>query len=196
MLKSLLKLADGQRFSKVGKNKKGLDVLPQDPDGYEMFKVLVQENKYRVFPKVSHYDRNGAAREAMILFGLGRPARKPSPDDWAEHPEFRLMADIIAAAESHPEVDRMRRAMWLDMTVAQTWGWEWNSRNLPHLNSKDIIFGGVDVDVADFVRVCQVAAARMLSQKKLLGIRLDEKTGQAVIVHVEWPDDYGVSAPA
>ncbi len=156
----------------------GASLVPADEEAMKVVRQLAHE-ALEVITSSSSVGCFGA--EAIVRWGLGWGP--PRLNGTAPRLENRNICErFFALADAHPMGRaRLRRAIWLAIVAHQANLRSWGNPRNHWLGTED----------PDFVRVCQVAAARMLSRPGKLWAVVPLAGGgprRAGLVRVTWPD--------
>jgi hypothetical protein len=162
---------------KVRPSAVGVASVPTDDEAMKIVRQLADEACEGASSGMGFFP--GSYRASAITrygLGLGAPNRNgtaPGAEAANIYERFR------AAADAHPESGRLRRAIFLAIVAHQAYASWWSQPQDHYIGAGD----------SNFVRTCQVAAARMLSQKKLWQVvrRPDNRAG---LIRVDWPDSF------
>lgn len=150
---------------------RGVDGVPRDREAESTINEIVRNVMANAFSHPGLYP-GLAVGHAAIKFAF------PFIADRSFHfYDRQVISALHADLSSHPESDRLHRAIRSKAIYSQACCQFWERPEGHYIGIGD----------PDFVRVCKVAAARMLSQGKLLQIvkRADKKAG---IARCEYPD--------
>lgn len=163
---------------KVRPSAVGVSTIPTDAAAMAVVCQLADEACEGADSGLGFYP--GSSRtEAIVRYGLGLgPATTHGTAGCNQN--CRISERFFQLANVHPMgKDRLRRAIWWAIVAHQARVRDWT-------REPNYVIGSND---PDFIRTCQVAAARMLSQGKLWDVvrRPDDKVGLA---RVDWPRSF------
>ena len=169
---------------KVRPSAVGVKSIPSDDDAMAVVRQLADQacegasSGTGFFPGISR-----ASAVTRYGLGLGMPEHDHRRGITApQAQEVRICQWFFDLADAHAMGQgRLRRAIWLAIVAHQAEMSWWDCPTTHYIGTGD----------PDFVRTCQVAAARMLSQRRLWVVvrRPDNKAG---LLRTDWPDNFWV----
>ena len=159
----------------IKRNQVGQEIVPRDLEALEVAYKLATKAAEDC-PRSIGFFPGAYTDSAMIRFAMDLDvpgSDGTAPGLWCK----RICREFFESVDQHPfGVRRLKRAVWLDIIRQQLSVWAWDCPEKHYIGEVD----------PNWVRTCKVAAAKMLSQKKVFSVVLDEE--RAVILREDYPE--------